>query len=322
MSQELNGILSNESNLSGSINNGANLIGSFIQGGGGGTSDYNDLDNKPKINNVTLSGNKTSHDLGLMPETTLAAVATSGDYDDLIDKPELAEVATSGDYDDLNNKPVIPDMTDYYNKTETDSLLDDKFDKDYVEWVPVVNQIAVGIVVRGIDSHGNYINTITNKGIGPFYTESETDNLLAQKANSSSLAAVATSGDYNDLSNKPVIPSNNVVDISDQFTITKSSGNWSVDSVEAYRSGNIIQATIKFNGNGSSVSAGSNGFVGRITAGPLPVSTVRLVGYYNNCPVMLNVDPDGALTARVTAVNVTVSTTGILPLGGIYLTNN
>ena len=34
-------------------------------GGGGGTTDYNDLSNKPSINNVTLSGNKTSSALGI-----------------------------------------------------------------------------------------------------------------------------------------------------------------------------------------------------------------------------------------------------------------
>lgn len=34
-------------------------------GGGGGTSNYNDLSNKPSINNVTLSGNKSASDLGL-----------------------------------------------------------------------------------------------------------------------------------------------------------------------------------------------------------------------------------------------------------------
>ena len=33
--------------------------------GGGGTSDYSDLTNKPSINSVTLSGNKTTSDLGL-----------------------------------------------------------------------------------------------------------------------------------------------------------------------------------------------------------------------------------------------------------------
>ena len=34
-------------------------------GGGGGTDSYSDLTNKPKINSVTLSGNKSSSDLGL-----------------------------------------------------------------------------------------------------------------------------------------------------------------------------------------------------------------------------------------------------------------
>ena len=33
--------------------------------GGGGTSNYNDLNNKPSINGVTLSGNKTTSDLGI-----------------------------------------------------------------------------------------------------------------------------------------------------------------------------------------------------------------------------------------------------------------
>lgn len=63
-------------------------------GGGGGTGDYDDLDNKPSINGTTLSGNKTTEDLGLF----------SGDYDDLSNKPALF----SGDYDDLTNKPSIP----------------------------------------------------------------------------------------------------------------------------------------------------------------------------------------------------------------------
>lgn len=34
-------------------------------GGGGGTTDYEHLSNKPKINNVELTGNKTSQDLDI-----------------------------------------------------------------------------------------------------------------------------------------------------------------------------------------------------------------------------------------------------------------
>lgn len=36
-----------------------------ISGGGGGTSDYGDLENKPQINSVTLAGNKSLADLGI-----------------------------------------------------------------------------------------------------------------------------------------------------------------------------------------------------------------------------------------------------------------
>lgn len=39
-------------------------------GGGSGTNDYNDLENKPKINGVILSGNKTSGELGLTGDKT------------------------------------------------------------------------------------------------------------------------------------------------------------------------------------------------------------------------------------------------------------
>ena len=39
-------------------------------GGGGGTSDYSDLTNKPQINSVTLSGNKSLADLGAQEQLT------------------------------------------------------------------------------------------------------------------------------------------------------------------------------------------------------------------------------------------------------------
>lgn len=45
---------------------------------------------------------------GQVGYTTLATVATSGDYNDLGSLPALATVATSGDYNDLSNLPTIP----------------------------------------------------------------------------------------------------------------------------------------------------------------------------------------------------------------------
>ena len=47
-------------------------------GGGGGTSDYNDLSNKPQINGNTLSGNKTSSQLGITASALGAYVKPSG----------------------------------------------------------------------------------------------------------------------------------------------------------------------------------------------------------------------------------------------------
>lgn len=41
------------------------LLGMIANGGGGGTSDYSKLSNKPQINGVTLSGDKSASDLSL-----------------------------------------------------------------------------------------------------------------------------------------------------------------------------------------------------------------------------------------------------------------
>ena len=61
-------------------------------GGGGGTTDYSALTNKPSINNTTLSGNKTSADLGLqgaLTSTQLSAV-NSG-----IDSTKVGQIETN-----------------------------------------------------------------------------------------------------------------------------------------------------------------------------------------------------------------------------------
>lgn len=57
-----------KSSLVGAINEAAQ------SGGGGGTSDYSQLSNKPSINGVTLSGNKTTSDLGI----TIPSAQSSG----------------------------------------------------------------------------------------------------------------------------------------------------------------------------------------------------------------------------------------------------
>lgn len=55
---------------------------------------------------------------------TLAAVATSGSYNDLLNKPELKAIATSGSYSDLSNVPIasgsyVGQGTRVYSSPET-----------------------------------------------------------------------------------------------------------------------------------------------------------------------------------------------------------
>lgn len=64
----------------------AYLVAKRAGGGTGGTDDYRDLTNKPKINNHTLEGNQTAADLGLS--------TFSGSYTDLTDKPTLGTAAS------------------------------------------------------------------------------------------------------------------------------------------------------------------------------------------------------------------------------------
>ena len=107
MSQELNGTLTNS----------ANLVGTF--GTSGGTTNYNDLTNKPQINGVELQGNKTTSNLNisyndLTNKPTIPAAQVNSDWNstsgvsEILNKPTLAAVATTGSYNDLTNTPTIP----------------------------------------------------------------------------------------------------------------------------------------------------------------------------------------------------------------------
>ena len=100
-----------------------------------GVTDYNDLGGKPSINGVTLEGNKTTEELGIVSKETDPTVPSwakqpnkptynyneitgkptlfSGDYNDLANKPTLF----SGSYNDLKDKPTIPSTTGLASET-------------------------------------------------------------------------------------------------------------------------------------------------------------------------------------------------------------
>ena len=219
--------------LEGTLTNSANLVGTFGSEGGGGTTNYNDLINKPSINSVTLQGNKTALQLGF------AEVATSGDYNELtnkptipaaqvnsdwnassgvaeiLNKPTLSAVATSGSYDDLTNKPSIPAAQINSDWNATSGVAE------------ILNKPTIP------DVSNYYTKSET-------YNQTEVNNLLSTKADTSSLSTVATTGDYDDLINKPTIPASQVQSDWSQSDNTK------VDYIKNKPSSEVKTATDTF----------------------------------------------------------------------------
>lgn len=120
---------------------------------------------------------------------------------------------------------------------------------------------------------------------------------------------------------KITAPSMSVADISNKYTISKNSGAWSVNDVNAHRTGNVIQIKVTFQGNGSAVVGPTNAFGGSISSGPIPNELVVLVGYFNAVPVMAFFNNDGSLTVRPMG-SLTIASSGRVYLTGTFITND
>ena len=86
--------------------NNQNILGSGninIGGGSGGTSDYDQLENRPQINNVTLSGNKSLSDLGIDIPTQLSELSDDSTHRLVTDaeKNKLAGIETGAEVNDI-----------------------------------------------------------------------------------------------------------------------------------------------------------------------------------------------------------------------------
>lgn len=152
--------------------------------GGGGTSDYADLDNKPKINSVTLSGNKSAHDLGLASTEDISTVysykGTVSTYSNLpssgnktgdvynIEKADSTHGIKAGDN-------VAWDGSDW-DKLGGDIDLSSKQDVIQYSTMPTASASTVGKIVQYIGTtDSNYKNGyfyigITDGGVTPTYS--------------------------------------------------------------------------------------------------------------------------------------------------------
>ena len=154
---------------------------------------------------VATSG--SYNDLSDLP--TLADVATSGSYNDLEDRPSLATVATSGSYNDLSNKPTI-----YQPGTAAPAALGTAAVGTSTKFAREDHVHAAPTAVTGNAGTATKLKTPVNIGItGVTATAASFDGsedvsiaITAVPATIvTGLASVATSGNYSDLSGKPTI---------------------------------------------------------------------------------------------------------------------
>ena len=153
---------------------------------------YEDLTNKPTIpaayelpiaSATTLGGVKVGSGLDItngVLSATGGGVADSVEWDKVQNKPNFADVATSGNYNDLINQPTIPSVEGLASET-------------------YVNEKVAAIVIPEVPTKVSELEN--DKG---YLTEHQS---LEGYAKTADLAQVAKTGSYNDLADKPTIPS-------------------------------------------------------------------------------------------------------------------
>lgn len=121
----------------------------------------------------------------------------------------LATVATSGDYDDLTNKPTIPaaQVNSDWNASSGVAEILNKPSLATVATTGAYSDLSGTPSLAAVATSGDY-DDLTNKPSIPAAQVNSDWNAssgVAEILNKPTLATVATSGDYDDLTNKPTI---------------------------------------------------------------------------------------------------------------------
>ena len=170
-------------------------------GGGGGTSNYNLLENLPQINSITLKGDKSLADLGIIAEIKKAMDMITGYFDNTVDysagdivvyDKKLYKFTVDHTAGDWNNLEV--------SQTTVEELLSGKVDavsgkglstNDYTN----EDKGIVDGVTSALAGKADSATTLAGYGITDAYTKSSVDTALALKADKSELPDVATASD-------------------------------------------------------------------------------------------------------------------------------
>lgn len=105
--------------------------------------------------------------------------------------------------------------------------------------------------------------------------------------------------------------------VSSNYTISKTSGKWTLGETNIRQVGNCVYMSLTFNHRkNDDVDAGQNGFVGTVTAPDRlkPLFTPCLVGFWGGAIIMCEVPNDGNLQVRVLAGNIHPRTDNPVPI--------
>ncbi len=139
----------------------------------------------------------TQEEIEKIEQDTINKISTDG----FAKSADLADVATSGSYKDLKDKPEPIDLTPYPTKDEVEQSYAKKADLPEPYELPIASDTVLGGIKVG---SGLSINQGVLSANGGGVADSVDWSKVQNKPD---FAIVATSGDYNDLSNKPSIPS-------------------------------------------------------------------------------------------------------------------
>lgn len=182
-----------------SLNLGETKISDIVKAtaGTGGTGDYNDLINKPQINGVTLAGNLTTEDLNI--DTGTIDAYTKQETDNLIDS-KIAEAGTTK-----------------ADKTYVDTQLNLKADKSSVE-ASLALKANVSDVYTKDDTNSAISTAIQGKADTTYV-----DNQLSTKADkSTTYTKTEVDNSISSLSSSMNTRLNNKADKSDTYTKTET----------------------------------------------------------------------------------------------------
>lgn len=114
------------------------LLSPMREGGGTGTSDYNQLENKPQINGVELVGNKTTEELGINIPTKVSQLENDSNYatEDYVDTHggKIDKITVNGTEQPIVDKTVNIDVPEKTSDLTNDSnFVNEQFINDAVK---------------------------------------------------------------------------------------------------------------------------------------------------------------------------------------------